>query len=538
MNSKRLTPFQSWLDWNPEHRMLYRFIISQLHYDGLSTIALVLAQSLHQINSVKPSNDLSQLVSMCVQWGQQAGNSTAFSPVLKPQATLAFSRHSDMLGALSQNKSSYEAELIIQDNLISTMRKHRSDLDRSLVQGLSPPPNPPSSLPLHLFGTPTSRETTARSSTVSPSNKEPRPSTLSSPSTCTIQLNTSLSPNRSTSPGSLCSTTLSRGGETPGLDALLMRASVAQRHPAEPDSSTSADVTCAGKKRPKSGESMGESGEESPKRQCQSDSSSSAEPISIKSEQEGTPSSPQLSSSAEENEQQGMFTPISALNSWTCPKCDTNVTNMNDLASHIKICLNGQGDNYCNECGRGYSSKASLQRHISVVHRKERNYECHICRKRFGQQIHVDVHMRLHTGEKPFVCHMCNDSFKQSAHLKRHMQCHIRSPSDFSLYKSQKPSPGGYKRDPLACKPDYDSLLPRISNQNLSPLSSRPEYPYLLSGCLTDTPTSPDLKDKFRTYGMMLGEPAVLGELQNKYTMELIKLIGQTAEEQRKNISR
>ena len=36
-----------------------------------------------------------------------------------------------------------------------------------------------------------------------------------------------------------------------------------------------------------------------------SDSSSSAEPISIKSEQEGTPSSPQLSSSAEENEQQG-----------------------------------------------------------------------------------------------------------------------------------------------------------------------------------------------------------------------------------------
>ena len=42
-----------------------------------------------------------------------------------------------------------------------------------------------------------------------------------------------------------------------------------------------------------------------------SDSSSSAEPISIKSEQEGTPSSPQLSSSAEENEQQGTVLIIS-----------------------------------------------------------------------------------------------------------------------------------------------------------------------------------------------------------------------------------
>ena len=214
------------------------------------------------------------------------------------------------------------------------------------------------------------------------------------------------------------------------------------------------------------------------------------------------------------------------------------------------------------------------------------------------------------------MCHMCNDSFKQSAHLKRHMQCHIRSPSEFSLYKSQvsfevdgypnkrvklcafksfcstltavngvcvpvprsptgffdavspvrghslswrlvsnsnhlepviyrqylpqKPSPGPFKRDTLNSKPDYDSLLPRISNKSLSPLSTRPlhEYPYLLSGSLTDNPPSPDLKDKFRSYGMMLGEPAVLGELQNKYTMELIKLIGQTAEEQRKNISR
>ena len=92
----------------------------------------------------------------------------------------------------------------------------------------------------------------------------------------------------------------------------------------------------------------------------------------------------------------------------------------------------------------------------------------------------------------------------------------------------------------MSSKPDYDSLLPRISGKNMSPLSTRPlhEYPYLLSGSLTDTPSSPNLKDKFRSYGMMLGEPAVLSELQNKYTMELIKLIGQTVEDQRKNISR
>ena len=74
----------------------------------------------------------------------------------------------------------------------------------------------------------------------------------------------------STTPASLCTTSLSRGGVTPGQDgASLTRANVTPGHAADPETSVSADVTCTGKKRPKSDESMGESGEESPKRQCQ-----------------------------------------------------------------------------------------------------------------------------------------------------------------------------------------------------------------------------------------------------------------------------
>ena len=56
--------------------------------------------------------------------------------------------------------------------------------------------------------------------------------------------------------------------------------------------------------------------------------------------------------------------------------------------------------------------------------KKEKNYECSICHKRFTQTTHLDVHMRSHMGVKPYKCEYCDKRFTQGGNLRTHMRLH------------------------------------------------------------------------------------------------------------------
>ena len=44
-----------------------------------------------------------------------------------------------------------------------------------------------------------------------------------------------------------------------------------------------------------------------------------------------------------------------------------------------------------------------LDKHERLVHHKERPFSCHMCNKRFGQKVHLDVHISgVHMKERPF----------------------------------------------------------------------------------------------------------------------------------------
>ena len=40
-----------------------------------------------------------------------------------------------------------------------------------------------------------------------------------------------------------------------------------------------------------------------------------------------------------------------------CPKCSSVICSVAEMAYHVKVCLNGLTENFCADCGRGYSSK-------------------------------------------------------------------------------------------------------------------------------------------------------------------------------------
>ncbi|KAM4703341.1 zinc finger protein 574-like [Rhinophrynus dorsalis] len=78
----------------------------------------------------------------------------------------------------------------------------------------------------------------------------------------------------------------------------------------------------------------------------------------------------------------------------------------------------------CPQCSKQFSSRLRMVRHKRVVHAMERKHKCSVCGKHFKKQVHVQNHMRTHTGERPFQCTDCGKTFGSLANLTRHNLIH------------------------------------------------------------------------------------------------------------------
>ena len=77
----------------------------------------------------------------------------------------------------------------------------------------------------------------------------------------------------------------------------------------------------------------------------------------------------------------------------------------------------------CDECGRVFPRKDSLNRHM-LIHTCDRRFKCEVCGKSFIQSYQLTEHMRIHTGDRRFKCEVCGKSFIKSYQLADHMRTH------------------------------------------------------------------------------------------------------------------
>uniref|UniRef100_A0A8C4SNK5 C2H2-type domain-containing protein n=1 Tax=Erpetoichthys calabaricus TaxID=27687 RepID=A0A8C4SNK5_ERPCA len=107
---------------------------------------------------------------------------------------------------------------------------------------------------------------------------------------------------------------------------------------------------------------------------------------------------------------------------YCCSECGKQFTKKSRLQRHIRV-HTGEKPFCCSECGKQFSQKSYLQTH-KRIHTGEKPFSCSECGKRFSEKNTLQTHTRIHTGEKPYCCSNCGKQFSTSSCLQRHTKIH------------------------------------------------------------------------------------------------------------------
>lgn len=133
---------------------------------------------------------------------------------------------------------------------------------------------------------------------------------------------------------------------------------------------------------------------------------------------------------------------------YQCSLCSRWFEKRYQLNLHHKAHTGGKSLT-CTLCERRYTNQTNLDRHIRVIHRRERQHTCSTCQRTFAQLASLRIHQSVHQAERQFSCDICNFKFKSEILLKLHKKRHL--PTEYRLKRKNTPPKKTYKSPPKLC---------------------------------------------------------------------------------------
>ncbi|XP_069489844.1 zinc finger protein 614-like isoform X6 [Ambystoma mexicanum] len=107
---------------------------------------------------------------------------------------------------------------------------------------------------------------------------------------------------------------------------------------------------------------------------------------------------------------------------YTCTECGKSYSLKGELVKHMQS--HSRVRRYaCSDCGKSFFWKANLTTHQST-HTGDKPYACSFCHKTFSRKGNLQGHIRIHTGERPYKCTECGKRFTWKCNLKKHQLSH------------------------------------------------------------------------------------------------------------------
>lgn len=115
-----------------------------------------------------------------------------------------------------------------------------------------------------------------------------------------------------------------------------------------------------------------------------------------------------------------------------CPTCGKRFKTQACLRSHKRV--HNHVYLCCDYCGKSYTQKPELLKHMKFVHLQIREFFCDTCGAGFGSKGHLATHNLTHQDEsaKKVACQICTMTFHTKAKLERHMKSHTKE-RDFEV---------------------------------------------------------------------------------------------------------
>ena len=102
-----------------------------------------------------------------------------------------------------------------------------------------------------------------------------------------------------------------------------------------------------------------------------------------------------------------------------CSECGLTFRDIKTRDMHFR---NAHTRRYrCEHCDAAFKTRSDMNRHVRIVHEKQRNFPCEHCNSKFSERNKLKRHVQtVHEKLRPYICPICNSGFGEIGNLRQH----------------------------------------------------------------------------------------------------------------------